>query len=388
MVDELKPYFLENTLNTVSKDNMEGQTFGNIVGNNINSMTIPIHQFITETPYLNILNTSVTIISGLNKVPILNLFAAALILGANFYLLSDARNDLFILMNDAYRICKNYIKILFFINNVYNKLNELKTEEIEEENKIIINSIINNLIDILIDSELMKRITYILKYLYAFSPHYKSLKSTGASVLKRGVHRITKRFWEGFSRMGAFFNSPIYFRKLSSALIGLNGDMLVTITKFNLLFLKLQTVKNKNIELLINQILFDKLFQNVFQDDIREAIQNDSDKTGKYNIKEKILEENKEFMKKEYIEMINVIREENDIQTKITEVDLETNITEIQNKLNDNLVTMEETVTSIYNEQIQSNVTVGGTRKIKKNNKKRTKNRKNKKLKKKSRKIR
>lgn len=379
---------LANTFNPVSKDNKAGKTFGNIVGNNLNSMTTPVYQFISETPYLNILNTSVTIISGLNQVPILNLFAAALILGANFYLLSDARNDLFILMNDAYRICKNYIKILFFINGVYNKLKDLKTDGIDENNKTIINSIINNLIDILIDSELMKRITYILKYLYAFSPHYKSLKGTGASLMRRTAHKISKRFWSGFSRMGAFFNSPIYFRKLSAGLIGLNGDMLVTVTKFNLLFLKLQNIKDYGIELLINEILSDKLFQNVFQDDIREAIQNDSDKTIKYNIKAQILEENKEFMKKEYIEMINVIRKENNIQTEITAGDIDTKISEMEDRLSKDEETYDTVVNSILNESkdtTTTTTTTGGTRKIRKNNK-RTKNRRNKKLKKKSRK--
>jgi hypothetical protein len=183
--------------------------------------------------------------------------------------------------------------------------------------------------------------------------------------------------------MGAFFNSPIYFRKLSSALIGLNGDMLVTITKFNLLFIKLQTVKNEKIQIIINEILSDTLFQNVFENEIRKSIELEQP------IKALILEENKDFMKKEYIEMINVIRKENNpAMEPITEGDLETNIAQVQNKLNENEVLYEKTVKELDNEQKESaDTTGGGTRKIRKN-KKRTKNRKNKKLKKKSHKTR
>jgi hypothetical protein len=366
-----KPYnnYLENTLNAKRDDTYEKGTFKNIVANNTLSLTMPVYSLIAADPVLGVLNTSVQIISGLNSIPILNVFASLLIFSSYMYIAADARNDLFILMNDTYRICRNFIKILYFIDGLYNELLNLKIDDIvDKKNQDTVIDIIYDLLNILLESELMKRVTFLLKYLYGFSVHFTSIKHDGKkhSLFKRGLHRFSKHFWKGFNRMASFFNSPVYIRKINNGLTGLTGDMLIVITKFNLIFFKLQMLNSEpSIHKIINEILNNELFKNLFKNEITGINEYEHNKNeGEYTEYKKLKEEyniklkkynssdnsnsnlkseidtmndklkkhrfntEKEYMTQDIVKMINKIRQVNNIDEEITEDNLKLNIFE------------------------------------------------------------
>lgn len=210
--------------------NVEGNIFSNLVARN----TIFFTPIVTGA-----LNTLV----GLNNVPLVGTFVGVFLLAPTFYLMSDAKKDLELLMADAFEISVGYLKILTFVGDSLDKVKLLmddvrkkkeKGEKVNDEIDKLLQDTEMKMIDILYDVKITEKANDLLKFLYAFNPVYT----------KRPVFQ---KFMRLFNRVATFFNSGLYNRKIGNLLNGLNGLMTVTMSKFNFLIMRLQLYDDENI---------------------------------------------------------------------------------------------------------------------------------------------
>lgn len=209
--------------------NVEGNIFSNLVARN----TIFFTPIVTGA-----LNTLV----GLNNVPLVGTFVGVFLLAPTFYLMSDAKKDLELLMADAFEISMGYLKILTFVGDSLDKVKLLmddvrtkkeKGEKVNDEIDKLLQDTEMKMIDILYDTKITEKANDLLKFLYAFNPVYKN--------------KPLQKFMGLFNRVATFFNSGLYNRKIGNLLNGLNGLMTVTMSKFNFLIMRLQLYDDENI---------------------------------------------------------------------------------------------------------------------------------------------
>ena len=210
--------------------NVEGNIFSNLVARN----TIFFTPIVTGA-----LNSLV----GLNNVPLVGTFVGVFLLAPTFYLMSDAKKDLELLMADAFEISVGYLKILTFVGDSLDKVKLLmddvrkkkeKGEKVNEDVYKVLQDTEMKMIDILYDVKITEKANDLLKFLYAFNPVYTNKP-------------ILQKFMGLFNRVATFFNSGLYNRKIGNLLNGLNGLMTVTMSKFNFLIMRLQLYDDENI---------------------------------------------------------------------------------------------------------------------------------------------
>ena len=210
--------------------NVEGNIFSNLVARN----TIFFTPIVTGA-----LNTLV----GLNNVPLVGTFVGVFLLAPTFYLMSDAKKDLELLMADAFEISVGYLKILTFVGDSLDKVKLLmddvrkkkeKGEKVNDEIDKLLQDTEMKMIDILYDVKITEKANDLLKFLYAFNPVYTE-------------RPVFQKFMRLFNRVATFFNSGLYNRKIGNLLNGLNGLMTVTMSKFNFLIMRLQLYDDENI---------------------------------------------------------------------------------------------------------------------------------------------
>lgn len=210
--------------------NVEGNIFSNLVARN----TIFFTPIVTGA-----LNTLV----GLNNVPLVGTFVGVFLLAPTFYLMSDAKKDLELLMADAFEISVGYLKILTFVGDSLDKVKLLmddvrkkkeKGEKVNDELYELLQDTEMKMIDILYDVKITEKANDLLKFLYAFNPVYTN-------------RPVFQKFMRLFNRVATFFNSGLYNRKIGNLLNGLNGLMTVTMSKFNFLIMRLQLYDDEKI---------------------------------------------------------------------------------------------------------------------------------------------
>jgi len=166
------------------------------------------------------------------------------------------------------------------IQEEYEKNQKLKKERLKKKRENVntyssnikndIKFIINSLKQLLNDYDIIDRIISIAKFTVAYIPnHVDHLdKNKQQTLIARGVHKLWKRSKIGdlFKWMIRFFSSSLIIRKISLNITGLNGDMLMFITKFNIIFQKLIIIGKENEEVgnFVKFALDNNEIQNIF----------------------------------------------------------------------------------------------------------------------------